>query len=152
MSEDVIFVRPVEKVGVIYDILKSSNHSDFPVVDTEDNGVLYGTIGRNPLCILLKQGAYGKPKSASPSVRDSVLHNYLSLEESDEKFLPLVQWEVIEKAYPKYPSIKGIRISSADRECFVDLRPYTNSAPITVRESASISVSALVSPIKYPLM
>lgn len=140
MSDDVIFVKPVEKVGVVYDILKLTTHSNFPVVDMEDDGVLAGTIGRNALCILLKQRAYGKPVSLANS--ESIISNYLTVNEGDkeERFLPLIQWEVIEKAYPKYPSIAEIRISAACRECFVDLRPYMNTAPIAVREAASISV------------
>ena len=141
MSKDVIFVRPVEKVGVVYDILRSSNHSNFPVVDTDDNGILFGTIGRNALCILLKQRAFGLPKKGSTKGEGSLIHNYLMLDETDEKYLPLVQWDVIEKAYPKYPSIKDIRISMADRDCYVDLRPYANTAPFSVRETSSVSVS-----------
>lgn len=149
MSDDVIFVKPVEKVSVIYDILKSSNHSNFPVVDSDDNGVLYGTIGRNALCILLKHRAYGMPSQvdeySSTIHRDhrkdsAVIHNYITVEGgSEERFLPLTQWEVIEKAYPKYPSIRDVHLSYADRDCLVDLRPYTNCAPVSVRESASVS-------------
>lgn len=140
MSPKVIFVRPVEKVGVIYDILKSSQHTNFPVIDTEDNGVLFGTIGRNALCVLLKYRAFGFPKSESSETGKGMIQNYLKLECDDEKFLPLVQWEVLEKAYPKYPSISEIRVSREDRECLVDLRPYANVAAITVPETASISV------------
>jgi chloride channel 7 len=142
MSQKVVFVRPVEKVGVVYDILRSCNHTNFPVVDTDDGDILYGTIGRNALCILLKQRAYGLPKKEdSPSHSDSIVYNFHTLEDGNERFLPLVQWDRIEKAYPKYPSIADIRISKEDRDCFVDLRPYVNTAPICVRESASISRS-----------
>ena len=143
MSDDVIFVRPVEKVSVVYDILKSSHHSNFPVVDTNDNGVLYGTIGRNAMCILLKQRAYGKPKvtqsSTSHTRRESMIHNHIAVEGSDEHFLPLVQWETIEKSYPKYPSIAEVRVPVEDRECFVDFRPFANTAPVSVRESATVT-------------
>jgi len=141
MSEDVIFVRPVEKVGIIYDILRSSNHSNFPVVDIDDNGILFGTIGRNALCILLKQRAFGLPKKKCTKDGETLIHNYLVLEETNEKYLPLVQWEVIEKSYPKYPSVKDIRINMEDRDCYVDLRPYSNTAPLSVRETSSVSVS-----------
>lgn len=137
MSDDVIFVRPVEKVSVVYDILKSSSHSNFPVVDAEDNGVLYGTIGRNALCILLKQRAYGKPKQ--PDDAKGSIRNYLSVEDgSGETFLPLTQWEAIERSYPKYPNIRDVRISSDARDCLLDLRPFTNCAPVSVRESATV--------------
>ena len=141
MSDDVIFVRPVEKVSVVYDILTSSHHSNFPVVDPNDNGVLYGTIGRNAMCILLKQRAYGKSKvfESSSVRRESIIHNHITVEGSNEHFLPLVQWETIEKSYPKFPSIEEVRLPIEDRECFIDLRPYTNTAPISVRESATVT-------------
>jgi chloride channel 7 len=47
MGANVIFIRPVETVGVVYDILMSAKHSNFPVVDTADRNVLFGTIGRH---------------------------------------------------------------------------------------------------------
>lgn len=141
MSDNVIFIRPVEEVGAIYDILKSCNHSNFPVVDTEDKGILFGTIGRDNLCILLQQRAFGRPKKESSLTEDyNVLSNYLSCE--DEKFLPLVQWQTLEKSYPTHPSVSDLRIGDSDRECLVDLRPYANTAPVTVQESSTVSVSS----------
>jgi chloride channel 7 len=135
MGENVIFLRPVEKVGVVYDILKSCKHTTFPVVDTDDGGVLFGTIGRNALCVLLKQRAFDSPtdKEGGNTRR---LSNSLA-----EKYVPIVEWYQVEKAYPKYPSVKDTRLNSTDRDCFLDLRPYANQAPITVQEQASVAVS-----------
>jgi len=141
MGHNVIFIRPVENVGVVYDILKSCSHSDFPVIDTDDGGVLDGTIGRNDLCILLQQRAFGRPiysPEDSPEYSDCVVI------ENDHKYLPLVQWEVVERAYPKYPRIEDVSLSGDDRDCFLDLRPYVNSAALTVQESASVSVRIIM--------
>ena len=127
----------------MYDILKTTSHSNFPVVDANEDGILYGTIGRGALSVLLKRRAFGLPRAASTSVDDSsIVHNYLSLDGTPERFFPLVQYDKIEKAYPKYPSISDITLNQHDRNCLVDLRPYCNTAPVTVRETSTISVSA----------
>lgn len=143
MSENVIFVRPVEKVGVIYDILKSCSHTNFPVVDTEDKGVLYGTIGRNALCFLLKNRAFGQPRKQfiDGTFALSMSSDYLEVDPDNKRFLPTLQWEEIEKSYPKYPSVKDLRISRSDRECYVDMRPFANTSPLTIHEGSSASVS-----------
>lgn len=143
MGEHVVFVKPVEKVGVIYDILKSCNHSNFPVVDKEDGGILFGTISKNTLGVLLKERAFGQPiKSVtSANVWSS---NYLEVQvgTKKQKYLPIVQWEQLERSYPKYPTYDELRISQSDRDCYVDLRPYSNTSPITVQEFASANVSS----------
>jgi chloride channel 7 len=138
MGDNVIFVRPVETVGVVLDILQASTHSNFAVVDKNDKDVLYGTIGRNALCILLQQREFGKPKLLSTN--GSASTNYLEVDADKEIFLPLIQWAQIEKAYPKYPSVKDLCITDEERESFVDLRPYANTAPVTVNESSSVEV------------
>lgn len=141
MSSNVIFLRPVEKVGVVYDILMSAKHSNFPIVDTDDKNVLYGTIGRNALCVLLQQRAFGYPFD-DPNVA-AISHRGVSsnhLEVGERKFYPLVQWEVLFKSYPRYPDIKEVRITDEDREQYVDLRPYTNNAAITIQETSSVEV------------
>jgi hypothetical protein len=142
MGENVVFVRPVESVGVIYDILTSCTHTNFPVVDTDDNGILFGTIGRNSLCVLLKQRAFGHPHTdvKSDHSDDAINCNYLDVD--DAKYYPLVQWDVLEKSYPKYPSASELRISKIERDYSVDLRPYANTAPLTIQEASSVSVSS----------
>jgi chloride channel 7 len=143
MGENVIFVRPVDRVGVIYDILTSCTHSNFPVIDTDENGILFGTIGRNALCVLLQQRAFGHPHTDTKAEHsdDAINSNYLRVEGDDAKYYPLVQWDVLEKSYPKFPSASELRISADEREFFVDLRPYANTAPLTIQEASSVSVS-----------
>jgi chloride channel 7 len=142
MGENVIFVRPVETVGIIYDILSSCEHTNFPVVDTDDNGILFGTIGRNGLCVLLQQRAFGHPHTDLKSEHsdDAINCNYLDVD--DAKYYPLVQWDVLEKSYPKYPSVSELRISTTERDYLVDLRPYANTAPLTIQEASSVAVSS----------
>lgn len=143
MGENVIFVRPVDRVGVIYDILTSCTHSNFPVTDTDENGILFGTIGRNALCVLLQLRAFGHPHTDTKAEHsdDAINSNYLRVEGDDVKYYPLVQWDVLEKSYPKFPSASELRISADEREFLVDLRPYANTAPLTIQETSSVSVS-----------
>lgn len=131
MSSNVVFVRPVERAGAIFDMLLSAPHSNFPVVDKDDSQILFGTISRHALCILLQKSAYGHPKSM-----DRVPSTVDSLAAGDDLFVPLVQWHEIEASYPRYPSIEDVHV--ADRSAWVDLRPYANTAPVTVQESASV--------------
>jgi len=120
----------------------SAKHSNFPVVDTEDRNVLYGTIGRNALCVLLQQRAFGNPVEDSHfgpcRPNNSIRANYLQV--GERKYHPLVQWDVLFKSYPRYPDAKDLRITEEDRKCLVDLRPYVNNAAISVQETSSVEV------------
>jgi len=138
MGSNVIFIRPVEKVGVVYDILTSSNHSNYPVVDTDDRNILFGTISRHALCSLLQQRAFGSPADSESIGKNTptIMANYLQV--GDRRYFPLVQWEIIEKSYPKYPSVADVRITGQDREQWVDLRPYANTAAVSVQETSSV--------------
>lgn len=139
MGPNVIFVRPVEEVGVIYDILMSTKHSNFPVVDTDDRNILYGTIGRNEICILLQQRAFGHPirdSSSGGCGSASIRSNFLQV--GERKYFPLVQWEILLRSYPRFPDAKELRITDEDRKCIIDLRPYINNAAISIQETSSV--------------
>jgi len=142
----------VEKVSNIIDTLHSCNHSFFPVVDPEDGGVLSGTIGRNELCVLLQQRAFGHPNEDGENGNSS--HHYKSgglarqssamiynnyMEYQGKHFFPLVEWNILENAYPKFPKVEDVRFHDGDRDCLMDLRPYANMAPVTIQEKASLS-------------
>lgn len=135
MGKYVCFFQPVEKVGVIYDFLKSTNHSVFPVVDKENNNILFGTIDRHALIMLLKLRSFG---NRSRQVDSGVLSNYI--EAHGQTFVPIAGYEQVEKALPDKPSVDDLRISQKDRSCVLDLRPYTNQSPISIQESTSVAV------------
>jgi hypothetical protein len=140
MGDDVVFFRPVEKVGTVIDVLHSCKHATFPVVDPDDNSVLFGTMGRNALCVLLRERVFGNPTTNSDlHASNSVLSNYL--EHDGKRYMPLVEWETVEGSYPKFPKVEDIRLNPRERECYVDLRPYVNTSPISVHEAASVNVS-----------
>lgn len=132
MSTEVKCLRPVERVGVVYDLLRSCKHGTFPIVDTASGGTLYGTASRYMLCTLLQRGAFGAP---------DVLEDYDDGPQENlgpRRLSPLVQWDTIERAYPRYPTFEDISIREQDRNGWLDLRPYANTAPYTVNETASI--------------
>lgn len=132
MSTDVKCLRPVERAGVVYDLLKSCSHGTFPIVDTASSGTLYGTASRDMLCTLLQRRAFGPPDALT----DYDEGGCESL--GSRRLSPLVQWDTIERVYPRYPSIDDVEMRNGDRSSWLDLRPYANTAPYTVNETASI--------------
>lgn len=131
MSTDVKCLRPVERAGVVYDLLRNCSHGTFPVVDTASSGTLFGTASRDMLCTLLKRKAFGSPDALSG-------YNESGSSGVPKRLSPLVQWDTLERVYPRYPTIDDVEMRSADRNCLLDLRPYANTAPYTVNETASI--------------
>jgi len=129
MSTDVKCLRPVERAGIVYDLLSSCNHGCFPIVDISSGGTLYGTASRSMLCTLLQRRAFGPADAHSHADEDSLGPRRLS---------PLVQWDAIEKVFPRYPTIDDVIMTNNDRDCWLDLRPYGNTAPYTINETASI--------------
>ena len=172
MSKDVVFVRPIEKVSTVYDLLSTCDHSYFPVVDTEDRDVLYGTISRNVLSTLLQQRAYGLPSNTAIPLNKNIVQNHITLQPSSN-YVPLVPYKILSrvstsiiacmclfhtstlcttyspftklftffytKEYPAYTPVSEINVNENDRECFLDIRPYCNTAPHTVQETTSVN-------------
>jgi len=131
MSTDVKCLRPVERAGTVYDLLSGCSHGNFPVVDTASCGTLYGTASRDMLCSLLQRRAFGSPDTYSG-------HDRSGSNLSPKRLSPLVQWDTIERVYPRYPTIDDINMRNSDRNCWLDLRPYVNTSPYTGYETASI--------------
>ena len=132
MTAEVKCLRPVERVGVVYDLLRHTSHGNFPIIDTASSGILYGTTSRSMLCTLLQRRAFCRNKEGY------MTDDYKDGFWQSKRLLPLVQWETIEKAYPNYPSIDSVELRPGDRHNWIDLRPYANTAPYTVNETASI--------------
>ena len=135
-----ICLRPVVRVGEVFDTLKAAHHHCFPVVTDEEptkgsgstadaGGInldltLGGTITRKVLCTLMKHKAFAPP-SCDPN--------------STERISPLVNWDTLECMYPDYPMIEDLEVSERDRACWLDLRPYIDLAPLTINEHASVA-------------
>jgi chloride channel 7 len=96
MGKDVVFVRPTEKVSTVYDLLSTCDHSYFPVVDTDDRDILYGSISRNVLTTLLQQRAYGRPANNSMPHNNDIVQNHVTLQ-PDSNYVPLVPYKILER-------------------------------------------------------
>lgn len=142
MSTEVKCLRPVERVGIVYDLLKSVGHGNFPIVDTASSGTLYGTASRAMLCTLLQRRAFGQPHDVNNGHYHSNSDGSVDYAEllGPKRLSPLVQWDTIERVYPRYPTIDDVQLRPGDRNCWLDLRPYANTAPYTINETASIQV------------
>jgi chloride channel 7 len=124
----------------VYDLLRSCSHGTFPIVDTESGGTLYGTASRSMLCTLLQRRAFGSPDVFND---EDAPHEGVCESLGPRRLSPLVQWDTMERAYPRYPTIGDVEMRDGDRNCWLDLRPYANTAPYTVNETASIQVSTI---------
>jgi chloride channel 7 len=138
MSTEVKCLRPVERAGVVYDLLRSCKHGSFPIVDTASGGTLYGTASRYMLNTLLQRRAFGSPDELEEDFEGGPSGSQQHQNLGPRRLSPLVQWDTIERAYPRYPTIEDVVMREADRNCWLDLRPYANTAPYTVNETASI--------------
>jgi len=140
MSTEVKCLRPVERVSIVYDLLKSVQHGNFPIVDTASSGTLYGTASRSMLCTLLQRRAFGQPHDVNNGHYHSNSDGSVDYAEllGPKRLSPLVQWDTIERVYPRYPTIDDVQLRPGDRNCWLDLRPYANTAPYTINETASI--------------
>jgi chloride channel 7 len=146
MTPQPVCLLPVVRVGDVLDMLRAVQHNSFPIaictsapasasacdasphsssMDTFRSGAIFGgTISRKVLCTLLKHRAFA-PASCDPS--------------TDELFdIQPLDWGTLESVYPNYPRVEDLELSSQDRECWVDLRPYVDRCALTVNEHASV--------------
>ncbi|KAJ8609537.1 hypothetical protein CTAYLR_006025 [Chrysophaeum taylorii] len=119
---------PLVRVGEIYDTLRACRHECFPVVSNLDERQLAGTVLRRTLCMIIHHRAYAPP-GEEPSNRSDVKTRALS---------PLLSSAIFERAYPRYPKADELTVADIDRNCWLDLRPYADTAPFTVQDCASV--------------
>ncbi|XP_055338309.1 H(+)/Cl(-) exchange transporter 7-like [Paramacrobiotus metropolitanus] len=121
MSYPVYTFKTVEKVGVIYDILKKVTHNGFPVVEEGDIrnplsdepetfGRFRGLILRSQLITLLQNRVFNE----SPNI--SEIRRRLDI-------------RAFRDDYPRYPSIKDVIITEAEKNFTMNLYPYMNPSP-----------------------
>lgn len=119
---------PLVRVGEVYDMLRSCRHESFPVVSNLGERQLAGTVLRRTLCMTLFHRAFAPP-GEDPESRNDLKTRALS---------PLLSSAIFERAYPRYPKVEELSITETDRDCWLDLRPYTDTAPFTVQDCTSV--------------
>lgn len=121
MTHPVVVLREVETVERIVDILKTTKHNGFPVVDgydpnntqTETFGTLKGLILRHQLLTLLKKKCF--------------LYNISELKPDEFR-----------EYYPRYLKLSDVDIREDEKNYELDLRAYMNLAPYSVTENSNL--------------
>jgi len=125
MSHPVVTLSPIETVGHLVDILKTTSHNGFPVVDhhmensynNRTFGKMRGLILRSELIVLLQHKIF------------SELYG---------EWEGQVDMSLFRMAYPRYPDISKVHVSTTERDYHVDLRPIMNPTPTTILHSTSM--------------
>ena len=128
MCPEPLVLLPLVKVGDVFDTLRSCRHECFPVVRDATTNQLTGTVLRRTLCLLMHHRAYAPP-GEEPSARADLKTHSLS---------PLLSYAIFERAYPTEPKVEDLAMTEQDRTCWLDLRPYVDTAPFTVQDCTSI--------------
>lgn len=118
MSHPVVVLNERESVARIVDVLKTTKHHGFPVVESFDPknppdnhfGLLKGLILRHQLITLLKKKSYNG----------------------------ILKTEDFTESYPRYLDINDLQISEGEMSIIVDLRAYMNLSPYSVTEHANL--------------
>ncbi|CAN0559660.1 unnamed protein product, partial [Ectocarpus sp. 12 AP-2014] len=150
MSRRVRCLRPLERAGAVFDTLNACQHDCFPVVDDEGGDVLVGTILRKCLMLLLHQKAFGpvgtelgdeqqNSRSAARQQQGRGGGSANAYANASLGISPPISWGAMERIYPRYPTIESVDLSDAERRMWMDLRPYVNTAPYVINESASLN-------------
>lgn len=117
----------IEKVGNIVNVLRTTGHNGFPVVNERtlsSSPVLYGSILRAHLIVLLKKKSFLRtPSQVCPDAL---------IEFSSADFTK------------KGDRIEDIEFSEEEMGMFLDLHPFSNTSPYTVVETMSLAKALLL--------
>lgn len=118
MSQPVVTLDEITKVGTLHRILSTKTHNGFPVVDK--SGILKGFILRKTLCNLIKLKAFSMPAIASAVPSSGGLSEDSARDPaSPTKTIKLsnaatVFHDTLERNYPDYPKIEDISLTASD--------------------------------------
>jgi chloride channel 7 len=122
MSRDLTCITFVNKVVDIYNMLTHSRHGAFPVVnfchDTH-TATFCGFILRTQLIMLLKCKVFN--------------------ERENDHSARLLTPQDFREAYPRWPTIDTIRLTSAEKEMWLDVRHYMNPSPLVLYEVSKLN-------------
>lgn len=77
--------------------------------------------------------------SISSSTIPSSSEIYESIYGTEKKHIsPVLAWSTLESIYPRYPNINSLEVTELQRDTFIDLRPFINTAPYVIHGSASL--------------
>ncbi|XP_039122696.1 chloride channel protein CLC-c-like isoform X1 [Dioscorea cayenensis subsp. rotundata] len=132
VSGPLITFTGVEKVGNIMQILKTTRHHGFPVINELpfcEAPELCGLVLRSHLIVLLKGKRFTKEKV---------------LTGVGEVFKKFGSFDFAKAGPGKGMKLEELDISVDEMEMYVDLHPITNKSPYTVVETMSLAKAALL--------
>ncbi|XP_038986919.1 chloride channel protein CLC-b-like isoform X4 [Phoenix dactylifera] len=131
----VVNLRGIEKVSHVVEVLKSTKHNGFPVVDQgvaspigmpEGAVELHGLVLRSHLIAVLRKKWFLKERRRTE------------------------EWEVREKftsvdlARKKGPKLEEMVLTEDEMDMYIDLHPFTNTTPYTVVETMSVAKAVVL--------
>ncbi len=125
MAMEPQFLRPIEQVSRVLDVMLAHEHHCFPLL--EDDHTVFGSISRDTLCVLLHLKAF--------AAADAVPDKTSPLPQS-----PVLPYGEVEQFFPNFPTADAVAegLTKDERTRWVDLRPYCNTAPFFVTEATSV--------------
>jgi CBS domain-containing protein len=120
-----VWFSVIERVGTILEVLHTTKHNAFPVVDDGKNErpVFCGLVLRSHLLVLLKKKQFLERREQGGLQHDGT-------------FSPA---EFAKPGSGKGAKIHDIDLDIAEEEMFLDLHPVTNTSPYTVVETMSLA-------------
>merc|ERR1712173_20099 len=119
MSSPVVSLSAIPRVQEIVKVLEETTHNGFPIRDHENRFI--GLILRSQLITLLQKKDFRESSC--------IIQNYYQLASRDD----------FEINYPRCPSIHDVNIEMDELMMNIDLRPYMNPVPYSVRESSPLT-------------
>ncbi|XP_024366703.1 putative chloride channel-like protein CLC-g [Physcomitrium patens] len=127
ITRPLIWFSKVERVGTIAEVLRSTNHHAFPVVDddVECSGkpVFFGLVLRSHLLVLLKKKEFAKNRLSRSEVQSS----------------RVTAAEFAKPGSGKGLTISDIELTVVEEEMFLDLTGIANTSPYTVVHTMSLA-------------
>ncbi|KAL8128822.1 LOW QUALITY PROTEIN: hypothetical protein V2J09_017977, partial [Rumex salicifolius] len=125
------FFNGIEKVRNIYQVLQTTNHNGFPVIDEpplSEAPILFGLILRAHLILLLKKRAFISTPELS----------------SVDMFPQLSSVDFGKGGSGNIDRIEDIILTDEEMDMFIDLHPFTNASPFTVVETMSLAKALIL--------
>ncbi|KAG0584002.1 hypothetical protein KC19_3G178600 [Ceratodon purpureus] len=127
ITRPLIWFSKVERVGAIVEVLRSTNHHAFPIVDNDEQSgkpVLFGLVLRSHLLVLLKKKQF--------------LEDRYSYAEKEQSSL-VSSAEFAKPGSGKGLTIDDIELTAVEEEMFLDIHEVANTSPYTVVETMSLA-------------
>ncbi|CAM6118423.1 unnamed protein product [Calypogeia fissa] len=120
ITSPIVQFNVVEKVGTIVEVLRSTRHNAFAVLDKEGT-VFYGLVLRSHIMVLLEKKEF-LPSASSPPVET----HFTSV-------------DFAKSGSGRRANIELLQITAEQSEMYLDLGLVTNTSPYTVLETTSLA-------------